>query len=930
MYLFVADLNAVSTRSGERELGTVVFKKLTATRKAPSGLEWERMRDNSPVYEADTLRTADLSEASINFDDGTSLDMLEDSMLKLDFGGKAKNLEFLSGQISLTGGSSKGSSYTISSSAGSIKLDQGSKATLSREANNLSVEVTQGSASVVKADGSTQAIAKNQELQVDLTSGQSQIVTRPIVPTSPEPNARLLASADARASLGFAWELGGASAASAKASSSYTLELSSTKGFESTAYSLRCDSSSASLPIAGAAAGPANGGANGGAAGGAQVGPLADGTWYWRVRDEGGEISEIRKFSLESDPFPRPAFPPDGDEYSYRRVKPELRFAWTGMDAASAYLFELGQDPSLSKPRMRSRVATTNLSVDDLGEGTWYWRVSPVHAYTLVGEAPKAEVRRFTIKKIGAMTAIDPATPFEGSLYQVQDLGGKGLAFAWMPQAEAVSYELVLSSSKDLDSPLATIGSTLPYMTLSGGDSAAIKRPGRYYWGLRWKDKEGNLSPFSPPRSLVGVDGSIAIRPSFPPEGYRIADSLITNTRFAWKSNVPARTVFQVAKDSLFEDSVYQETVSAETLLGRPWPSGTYYWRLRTYNTDGSVFLDTEPRSFQVVEPLAGPSLLKPAPESSFYLRERDAQELAWQKIEHADYYTFKLFSPADGYAVPVLEKTFVEGTSLTFVLGDLPGGLYKASVQAFTASGEGTTRIIGYIGGSSFDYKRLTYITLAAPADTSSIAGLAMRRKGQTFSYGSSGTPDSAELQIYADPAGQQLVKRVQDRSGSILVKGLVPGKYYWTVKGSLVGFDISSKQVYGLTVEVIPPLPPAELLAPPRGFSFGPAELKSRRFIALSWKPVDGATDYSLRLYARGRQDPVVQLDGLRDTSYSIQDLSILDKGDYSWKVTALAHDETGDLEQPGLDSISTFVINLPRVMQAQPQSEGSYFGY
>ena len=178
MYLFVSDLNAVSSRAGEKSLGTVVFKKLSATRKAPNGLSWERMRNDSPVYDADTLRTADFSEAAIYFDDGTSLDMSENSMLKLDLGGKAKNLQFLEGQISL-GSGVEATSYTISSAAGTIDLAKGAKATFSREADTLSVEVSRGSASIVKEDGSTQAIAQNQEFQVDMKSGKAALVSGP-------------------------------------------------------------------------------------------------------------------------------------------------------------------------------------------------------------------------------------------------------------------------------------------------------------------------------------------------------------------------------------------------------------------------------------------------------------------------------------------------------------------------------------------------------------------------------------------------------------------------------------------------------------------------------------------------------------------------------------------------------------------------------
>jgi hypothetical protein len=914
LYLFAVDINATAARTGEKALGTVVFKKLSATRKAPTGLGWERMRNNSPVYEADTLRTAGFSEAAIYFDEGTSLDMLEDSMLKLDFRGPVRNLEFLGGEISV-GSSRESSLYTISSSAGAIKVDKDSKATFSRRADSLSVEVDQGQASIVRQDGSSQAISKNQELEVNLKSGTTRIVHRPILPLKPERNARLLSLSEAQSRLDFAWEREGAAPAATKIAVSpnaeeYHLEVAGSKDFEAPVLSLHTSATSARAAIGRGTA-------------------LADGTWYWRVRDAEGKASPVRRFSVTSADPPRPALPAEGQEYAYREAKPEIRFAWTAMDAASGYLFELSAEPKFEKPAIRARTATASLSVDSLDAGTWYWRVKPVHAFELVSDLAEAPIRSLVIRRREAMAAPSATSPLADALYQIQELDGRGLAFSWIPEQEAVSYELLLSASSDLSSPMAKLGSKEPYLRLSGAACRAIRKPGQYFWGVRWIDREGNASPASPARSVRGVDGSIALHLSFPPEGYRIADSLVANARFAWKSNVPARTVFMLARDAAFKDLAYQETVVAETLIGHAWKSGRYYWRLRTYNADGSVFLETEPRSFEVVDPFEGPPLLEPSPGSAFYLREHDRRELSWKGIGKVDYYAFKLYSSADGYAKALFERSFLQSTRLVLDLGELPSGTYKASVQGFAVAGEGTTRIIGYIGESFFSYKRLAFIKLGEPGNRSAVPGLAMRRSGSKFVYTIEDRPDTAELLVSTDSRGDNIVVRKADRSGAITIKGLAPGNYYWTVKGELAGFDISAKNTYGFQVEAVPPLPRAELLSPSRDFTFGPSELRARRSIVLSWKPVEGATHYSLFVSASERETPVIKVEKLIATSYSIDDLSVLDKGEYRWSVEALAYDGADELEQAGLDSRSTFSIQLPAVKGARTNSDDRYYG-
>ncbi|HPW65377.1 MAG TPA: hypothetical protein PLY30_04375, partial [Candidatus Omnitrophota bacterium] len=47
LWLFALDIGTVSFRANEKPLGTVVFKKMTATRRPSDALGWERMRNDS-------------------------------------------------------------------------------------------------------------------------------------------------------------------------------------------------------------------------------------------------------------------------------------------------------------------------------------------------------------------------------------------------------------------------------------------------------------------------------------------------------------------------------------------------------------------------------------------------------------------------------------------------------------------------------------------------------------------------------------------------------------------------------------------------------------------------------------------------------------------------------------------------------------------
>ncbi|HOT63592.1 MAG TPA: hypothetical protein PLU93_12090, partial [Treponemataceae bacterium] len=80
-YLFVRDINLVVGRAGAEELGTIVLRKRTVTRRQASSYRWERLRHDSPVYRGDTIRTADLSEAQIVLGKELTLDVFENSLL---------------------------------------------------------------------------------------------------------------------------------------------------------------------------------------------------------------------------------------------------------------------------------------------------------------------------------------------------------------------------------------------------------------------------------------------------------------------------------------------------------------------------------------------------------------------------------------------------------------------------------------------------------------------------------------------------------------------------------------------------------------------------------------------------------------------------------------------------------------------------------
>ncbi len=895
-FLFWKDLNSIAVRNNETALGDIVFRKGSATRRSLSGMNWERLRSQSPVYGGDTIRTADFSEAAVFFEDGANLDLFENSMIKLSFIGEEKAMEFLDGQVSLSGGEGR----TITVGSKTVSFSDDSKVSFARTGNDISIGVSGGTATVTGEDGRRETLGSSQELLLNAVSGDYRVIDRSAVLLRPSPNARLLNLGEKASRIPFSWEI----TSPESLAGSLELELSAAFDFESSE-SLTVTADAAEIKA-----------------------PLQPGTWYWRLRDGNGVISAVSRFSLTEAAPPEPILPTDGTGYSYRKIPPNIAFSWTDMAEASAYLFEVAADPDFHKPIIRSRTILNSLTVNALDEGIWYWRVIPVPAGEVLGGEMEPEVRRIEISKKNAMNPPVPYYALDGALYQLQVMENRGIPFSWKPESEAAEYELAVADNPEMNAPRVIFRTEAPYAFLVRKDAEALYREGIYYWAVRWRDFEGGLSPWSPSRRIQGIDGTVAVRLSYPPDGYTIADSLMTNTRFAWKSNVPGRTLFQVASDEGFSDLLYEEEVQAETLLGKNWTEGEWFWRIRTFNVDGTVFLETPARRFSVVEPFAGPKMLHPARSRLFTFRDGDMQNIEWEDIPEADHYTMRIYAAGGGEAV--YEKSLIPDERIDLSFDDFPDGEYRALIQGFTLENPLSTRQIGLIEENPFTLRKLTPIELVAPTDGETFEGLYALRNGIPLVWDSKVIPETTRLGIYSDPGMSRSVYESKNGSRTEVVRRLSEGKYYWTVSGTFGDFDISSRSVGRFTVNPVPPLPPPVLTDPPEDAVYGPEQLRASRQILFSWEEIAGATDYYLAIYPdENWEKPVLTIGPLKETSYLLEDLSILDKGNFAWIVFGESRDQEGYVEQPGEEAQRLFSINLPSLGTPSIDSGEKFYG-
>jgi hypothetical protein len=137
-----------------------------------------------------------------------------------------------------------------------------------------------------------------------------------------------------------------------------------------------------------------------------------------------------------------------------------------------------------------------------------------------------------------------------------------------------------------------------------------------------------------------------------------------------------------------------------------------------------------------------------------------------------------------------------------------------------------------------------------------------------------------------------------------------LVLGEYEVFVRNP-GGFDTR-----GGSVIVMYFLPAPGNMRPSTGYNIGIEQLRNQRNLVFSWSTVQGANAYIFTLYeqtANGRRI-IVSIPPENRTTWTLEDIRVLDPGTYVWEVEAISRDALGVVEQRGRTGVNTFILDVP----------------
>lgn len=898
-YLFWHDLNRTSSRSDKTNIATITFKNKIAQRKYADRVVWERVNQNSPLYDGDIVRTADLSSAIIHFKDGTSLDLSENTMVQIYYSEEGIQVAVGGGDVQVD--SSVTSKVALKLDDGStVNVDAGASLAAKTDASGAkSLEVKTGSAQISTETGEKVAIASGESVSVEKGG---EITKRPLTVTSVPKELLLLDVKHEQIPVRLEWKK------SDETRAKVVVQTSRSKNFAKLLSETSHAGSSTELKV-------------------------DDGVLYWRVFSE--DVKEMAvggKITVERIDRVQTNSPAEGGEYRYRTEKPRINFRWTGNAYAARYRFVVSTTPDMRGNPLELEVADTFVSLDSLEAGNYYWQVTPFYTLNNIGYEGASKVQGFRVVKNEQIHAPELSVP--AALSQLTYKTAPSVNFVWKSELKDASYTLIMA--RDEQCKNVVFQKEVSDVRLSQEFDPKTVKDGTYYWKVIRKSSDpDDLTPESAVRSFTLIkyipqENKLL----YPPENFCAEQARLAATQFMWKlgdeyNGSDVHSVFQISKKADFSSLEKETDLLATTSSNVILEEGRYYWRVGAKRADGAAEGFTSPRAFNVLRELGVPQYLSPVSGAEMLAASGSPVAISWKAVSGADYYNVRVYNQKNEV---VAQNPAVKATNVSFVLAP---DAYTCRIQAVAAESELSALRTSATGELSFTVRKPIAVVQNYPAENAIFDGLSALRKPVSFTWQSGkDRASSYELVLKKKQADgtSRVVERIQTGTkNTASVERLTEGSYSWQVVASTAdGFAIDSS-VRSFTVSPIAELARAQLVSPANKLVMDSLYLRKNRTIVFSWNPVDGATEYYFALYRKGEGKtlvPVMTERGLKGTSVRLKDLSVLDVGSFVWNVTAFRYAKDGFEEQRSRVSSGEFKISFDEPNKIQTIAPGRMY--
>jgi hypothetical protein len=535
----------------------------------------------------------------------------------------------------------------------------------------------------------------------------------------------------------------------------------------------------------------------------------------------------------------------------------------------------------------------------ELSPGVYYWRVYPGPENGGRGHASKLTILR------GSPPG--PVSPAAEQSYRYYP-GGRPLRFRWTrpggPDQELSpdSYLLEAADNPELSGPVVRIQTRMTHA------ESPLLGPGRWFWRVsaRYGDvflasgvipftieQGGELDP--PALVMPAAESEVDLR-----GGRR-------SLYFSWKT-VPGADSYtlRVSPGRDMSNPVILQRVEGN-YYAYPAASelreGEYYWDVSA--AGGGRASASPVRSFTARR--APPDIRIVFPPDNYTVGEDALPDVRFTWKAGVSPVRFQIAGDP-GFAGPVVDE---QSGGTMFQGRRLPAGTWYWRVVSDTLQSP---------------VRRFTVAGALPPPVLSGETGELLLRPGEdaVFRWQAVEGADYYRFRLYDEGGGLLSEQTLRDTSAGVAMDGYPEGNYRWTVQSFAEAGQQGSRRS-GLTGTALFYFSGSGLegISPGNNVTFGTAQFRDRPFIVFTWTELAEAVDYTLVLSA-GDGRPVLSRTVSRPP-YILDDLSVLSRGVFSWRIQA--NRGAGGVQI--LSPERRFIIDIPAVGQPLLQDVGTLYG-
>jgi hypothetical protein len=441
--LFWQEYNRTLVKLNEAPIGTIVFKNRIAHRKIENRIAWDRLKQTSPIYNGDTIRTAEMSEAVITFPDTVAnIGVFENTLIQVFYNEEdGARIDLTNGDLEVSAGTG---SILVSSGTSVVEIGQESQVSLNRGSGGFELAVSEGTARV---NGTDLESGRTLSLLDDGSSNPNPV----IAVTTLGKFTRVLGSSNGRSSIQLSWN-----ASNFNSDTHVLVQAAQDKGFTRIVETQDIwGASSATLS-------------------------LPPGMYFWRaVPVQGAEPVRGSYPSGRIEVLPPASVtafaPAQGEDFIFTGNS-RIPFSWSSAEGTNGYLLEISANENMISPEISRRIQSTSVIQTGLGDGRWYWRVRPLFPQQVKGEAVPSAVQAFSIARGTVVPAVPVLTfPAESGYLNIEKPN-----LLWKHDSGVDSWTVEVANNPQMSSPLVQQRTNVNFYAFPLGNTLQIGKT--YYW----------------------------------------------------------------------------------------------------------------------------------------------------------------------------------------------------------------------------------------------------------------------------------------------------------------------------------------------------------------------------------------------------------------------------------------------------------------